>query len=107
MCADIDYIRDYHEAFMAKYRSFAAPLSQVFTEKETDEGKPEADTKLMEWLFKEIRSAAEKMDDDRLEELVAEIGAYRIPQAHKELYGKLKESAAQFEFKAILKLLSN
>ena len=103
---DIDYIRAHHEAFMAKYRSFATPLSKVFTEKETDEGKPEADTKLMEWLFKEIRSAAEKMDDDRLEELVAEIGAYRIPQAHKELYGKLKAAAARFDYKTILKLLT-
>ena len=103
---DIDYIRAHHEAFMAKYRSFATPLSKVFTEKETDEGKPEADTKLMEWLFKEIRSAAEKMDDDRLEELVAEIGAYRIPKAHKELYGKLKAAAARFDYKTILKLLT-
>ena len=103
---DIEYIRGHHEAFMAKYRSFAAPLSEVFTETDTEEEKPEADAELMEGVFEEIRLAAEDMDGDRLEDIVAEMEAYRIPEAQAELYGKLKEATAKLDFEAIQMLFA-
>jgi hypothetical protein len=59
---DIEYIRDCHEAFMAKYPSFEVPISEIFTEKETDAEKPETDAELMEGVFGEIRSAAAQLD---------------------------------------------
>ena len=104
---DIEYIRGHHEAFMAKYRSFEAPLSEVFTETDTEEEKPEADAELMEGVFEEICLAAEDMDGDRLEDIVAEMEAYRIPEAHAELYGKLKAATAKFDFETIHRLLAD
>lgn len=104
---DIEYIRDHHEVFIVKYRSFAAPLSEVFTETDTEEEKPEADAELMEGVFEEIRLAAEDMDGDRLEDIVAEMEAYRIPEAHAELYGKLKAATAKFDFETIHRLLAD
>ena len=104
---DIEYIRGHHEAFMAKYRSFEAPLSEVFTETDTEEEKPEADAELMEGVFEEIRLAAEDMDGDRLEDIVAEMEAYRIPEAHAELYGKLKAATAKLDFETIHRLLAD
>ena len=43
---------------MAKYPSFEVPISEIFTEKETDAEKPETDAELMEGVFEKIRSAA-------------------------------------------------
>ncbi len=100
---DIDYIRAHHADFMTKCRSFKAPLAEVFAEKE--EEKPEADAELMEGVLEEIRSAAEDMDCDRLEGIFGEMDAYRIPEAQSELYEKLKEASAKFDYEAIVKLL--
>ena len=72
---------------------------------ETDEDKPEAGAELMEGVMEEIRSAAEDMDCDRLEDIFGEMDAYRIPEAQSELYGKLKEAAAMFDYEGILALL--
>ncbi len=104
---DTGYIRAHHEAFMAKCRSFKAPLSEVFPAEETDGEKPEADAELMEGVLEEIRLAAEDMDCDRLEAIFAEMEAYRIPEARSHLYGKLRDSANRFDYDAILALLSN
>ena len=103
--ADIDYIRVHHADFMTKCRSFKEPLAEVFVENETEEEKPEADAERMEGVFEEIRSAAEDMDGDRLEDIVAEMEAYRIPKAQEALYRKLKEAAAQLNYEEILSLL--
>ncbi len=102
---DVDYIRAHHEDFMTKCLSFKAPLAEVFVEEETDEDKPEAGAELMEGVMEEIRSAAEDMDCDRLEDIFGEMDAYRIPEAQSELYGKLKEAAAMFDYEGILALL--
>ena len=45
------------------------------------------------------------MDGDRLEDIVAEMEAYRIPKAQEALYRKLKEAAAQLNYEEILSLL--
>ncbi len=102
---NVEFIRTHHEEFMEEFRSFKGPLSEVFVEEETDEGKPEADEALIEGMLEEIRSAAEEMDTERLETIFAEMESYRIPEARSELYGKLKDAAVQFDYDAILALL--
>ncbi len=103
---DMEYIRAQHKDFMEKYRSFAAPLAEVFAEKKTEEEQPEADTELMEGVFEELRSAAEDMDADRLEDIIAEMEAYRIPKTQEKKYEKLKNAVAQLNYEAITALLA-
>ena len=102
---DADYIRAHHAGFITKYRSFKAPLGEIFEENATDEEKPEADAALMEDVWEELRSAADEMDGDRLEAVFDEMEAYRIPEEQSELYGKLKDSTSRLDYEAILKLL--
>ncbi len=56
-------------------------------------------------VFEEIRAAAEEMDCDRLEGVFEEMDAYRIPQKDAELYEKLKDAYAQYDYDGIVKLL--
>ena len=102
----MEYIRAHHADFITKYRSFIAPLSEVFVKTETEEEKTEADEELLESVFEEIRSAAEEMDGDRLEGIFDKMEAYSIPKARSELYGKLKDATAQLDYEEIQRLLS-
>ncbi|MCR4990138.1 MAG: response regulator [Lachnospiraceae bacterium] len=103
---DADYIKEYHDAFMDELKRFKDPLAAMF-DKGSDEDKPEADTSLMEEVYEEIRSAAEDFDCDRLEGVFNEMENYGIPSSEKELFNKLKEAAGNFDYDAILELLSH
>ncbi|MBQ7516745.1 MAG: response regulator, partial [Schwartzia sp.] len=103
----VEFIRTHHEEFLEEYRRFRGPLAEVFAKEETDGEKPEADAELMEGVLEEIRAAAEDMDCERLEAIFAEMDSYRIPAAQSDLYGKLRDAAAQFDYETILSLLSN
>ncbi len=103
---DEAYIRAHHESFMATFRSFSAPLAEVFVEAGGDEEKPVADEHMMEKVFEGLRSAAEEMDGDRMEDIFADMEAYSIPEEYEELYGKLKYAASQFDYGTVEALLS-
>jgi len=106
---DMEYIRAHHEAFMEEFRSFKAPLAEVFEEKETDrklEAKPIASAELMKNVYGKIRMAADDMDCDQLEGIFAEMEEYDIPEAEASLYESLKSATAQFDYETILKLLA-
>ena len=106
---NMDYIRAHHENFIETYRGFKAQLAEVFeaglpaAEKE----KPEADMELMEAVYEELLAAAEEMDSDRLEEIIAEMDDYRIPETEVELYKKIKQAVEHFEYETILSLLNH
>ena len=101
---DIAYIRAYHAGFIAKCRSFKAPLSEIFTAQQNDD-RPEADQELLQSAYEEIRAAAEEMDCDRLEEIFAEIEDYRITGDDAEKWKRIKTEADQFAYDRIIAIL--
>ncbi len=101
---DIAYIRAYHVGFIAKCRSFKAPLSEIFTAQQNDD-RPEADPELLQSAYEEIRAAAEDMDCDRLEEIFAEIEDYRITGDDAEKWKRIKTAADQFAYDRIIAIL--
>ena len=56
-------------------------------------------------VFAEIRAAADDMDCGRLESIFSEMEGYSIPQAQKDLYGKLKAASDNYDYDKILELL--
>ena len=105
---DTGYIHSHHAAFIETFRSFKAPLEEVFAAKEKPPAdKPEADTERMEKVYREMRTAADEMDCDRLEEIIAEMDQYRIPAGEEELCGQLKRAVAEFDYEAVLELLKD
>ena len=106
---DMEYIRAHHKAFIEKFRSFKAPLAEVFEEKKADrktDDKPMASADLMKSVYGKIRMAADDMDCDQLEGIFAEMEEYDIPEAEASLFESLKSATAQFDYETILKLLA-
>ena len=102
---DVVYIHEHHAAFMQKLYTFKEPLTQVFASDDSAD-KPEADADLMREVFEEIKSAANDMDCDRLQEIFSEMSDYRIPSDLSELWASLKDATAKYDYEAILNLFS-
>ena len=107
---DLDYIHEHHTGFMEKCRSFKAPLAEVFAAAQEEdkqvEDKPEADADLLAAVYEEIRTAAEDMDCDRLEDIFTEMEEYSMPAQEKEKWKQLKSAAEQFAYDKIVELLT-
>lgn len=86
-------------------RELKALLAGVCAEEESGEEKPMADPTLLREMYSELKTAAEEMSSDDLEELFAEMDQYRLPEEHRALYGKLKAAADNFEYETILSLI--
>jgi CheY-like chemotaxis protein len=104
---DIDYIKEHHGPFMEDYEAFRAPLSEMFKENEDDTDKPEADEDLLRDVFKELRSAADDMDCDRLQAIFKEMEAYRVPEKYTLLWKSLKEASGNYDYDVIIELIDN
>ncbi|MBO7336932.1 MAG: response regulator [Lachnospiraceae bacterium] len=105
---DLAYIGEHQAPFIEAYRKYKDILSVVFDKEEEDEsGKPEADASIMAEVFEEIGAAAEDLDCERLENVFEEMKNYRIPDEHKELFGKLKKAAAEFDYDAVSEILGS
>ena len=102
---DVAYIHEHHAAIMQKLRSFKEPLSKIFASDDSDD-KPEADAELMEEVFEEIKSAADDMDSERLQDIFAEMSDYRIPQDAAELWNKISAAVADYDYELISDLLT-
>ncbi len=106
---DAEYISEHHAAFLETFRSFKAPLAEVFPaeEKETSGDKPEASAEQLKTAYRDMRTAADDMDCDRLEAIFAELEKYRIPAAEEEVVGQLRRAVAEFDYDAVLTLLKD
>ena len=107
---DTEYIRAHHQGFMAEYAKYRQFLAGACGDAGDDSGsvnKPEADEDIMSMMFADIKSAAEDMDCGRLEDIFSEMDEYRIPDEHKELFGKLREASDNYEYDELLSLLSS
>ena len=103
---DTEYIRRHHDEFLAKCRSFKAPLAAVCTEDRAEtENLPEVDGTLLASIYEEMRTAAEEMDYDCLEAIIGEMAEYRMPEQEAKRWEKLKYAVGQFDYDTIIKLL--
>ena len=104
---DVEYIRKHHAAFMETFKSFKEPLAKIFEKADNDSEKPEADAEFMAEVFEEIKSAADDMDSERLEDILSELSDYKIPSDKAELWAKISEAVARYDYDSILELLSD
>ena len=91
---------------MSDYRSFKDTLSLMFPDIDSGADKPKADQELMQDVFSSIRSAAEDMDCDRLNDIFAEMEAYSIPEKDAPLWSELKIASDNYDYNKVLKLLN-
>ncbi|MCR5824928.1 MAG: response regulator [Oscillospiraceae bacterium] len=102
---DAAYIRANHPEFMADYLSFKAPLAAAFAEETPGGEQPEADAERMERLYADLRTAAEEMDIEALENLFAGMRDYRVPASESARWSQLTDAASRYDYDAITELL--
>ncbi|MCR5177620.1 MAG: response regulator [Lachnospiraceae bacterium] len=107
---DTDYIRKHHESFMEEYLAFEAPLKKALQLSETitgtaDSPQKTADGTVMTGFYEEMRSAAEDMDCERLEQIYDEMKGFVIPEDDKELFDQLGKAVMNYDYDVIQKLL--
>ncbi len=100
------YIRDNHEHFMKRYFELKEILAKMFPDEDSSQDRPEAGPELMNSVFSDLREAAHDMDCDRIEDIIAEVEGYSIPEEHRELFRKIRKAAEQFDYKIIEDLLA-
>ena len=104
---DEGYIRLNHEAFMNRYLGFKEVLEGVFRAQEDkqadrDVSKPAADPVIIEGMFEAVREAASEMDITGIEEAVAEVEDYRLPENVEAAIGKIRSLSESFDYDGIM-----
>lgn len=106
---DTDYISEHHEEFISDYMDLRSKLSAVLKEPDSrvlpEEEKHTADADMLNKVYNDIRSAADDMDIDRVEELLTEMDKYIIPENDKQLLQRIREAADSFDYSAIAGIL--
>ncbi len=109
---DIDYIREHHEAFMEEYMAFREPIKNsldlIKAGAEADNTPHRtADGADMAKLYEKLRSAAEDMNCDELEQTYDEMKGLVIPEDDRELFDQLGKAVMNYDYDGVLELLQN
>ena len=105
---DYDYIVGNHALFMGQYGKLKEPLDRVFAKDSgEDDDKPVAGAQVLDDAYEALRTAAAEMDCDRLEEIMNELGSYRIPQEHSDRIKQLNSAVRNYEYDSILSILDD
>ncbi len=117
---DIQYIKDNHAQVMEEYLDIKKALDPLYvgeTEASeppgTTEGtgqasdKPLADEFLMESIYEGLKEAAEAMDSSMIEDIMAEISNYAIPESDTEKFEQIREKVSAFDYKGISDIINN
>ncbi len=106
---DKDYIKLHHEEFVSEYRGMKDKLKYILPEDDivevTLEERPLADADLMFKVYNNMKTAADEMDIDCLEEILADLNKYRIPEEEQSVIDRIREAADNFDYGAIGDLL--
>ncbi len=108
---DNSYIEGHLPFFLEEYRGFFEWKSILFDEnqqsKSESEDRPQIELEHMQVIYKELEEAANNLDTIRIEEILEEISAYRIPESEQELFHQIQEAVAVFDYNKIVELLEN
>ena len=109
--SDLDYLKDNHNKFIERFLRLKDELEEVLDKKPddsiSDSEKPMASLELINKAYEDFSKAASDKDIDRLEEVLADISKYNIPDEEKPLFNKIKESIDNFDYKTILEILNS
>ena len=102
---DLDYIRKHHDEFMSEYSYLKKLTAKASGGDLSDSERTEAAPELMTLIYSRLKSAAEDMNCDRLEQILEEMSKYTVPANEAELWGKVKAAADIYDYEEIVNLL--
>ncbi len=105
---DIDYIKEHQSGFMNDYKTLRDIVARLF-ESNDDAGETnavETDPEMLKELYNELRNAAEAMDCDSIDFMLDEMRECVVPADEREKFNKLINAASDYDYEAVLELLS-
>ncbi len=102
---DADYIREHHDDFMSDYEKYRGILAPLYQTEEEEDDRPLADEYLISSVYDALREAAEAMNVGMIEDVLAELKDYRIPDSESAKYKKVCERAGDFDYEGIIKAI--
>ncbi|MBO6214371.1 MAG: DegV family EDD domain-containing protein, partial [Lachnospiraceae bacterium] len=105
---DIDYIIKNHPALMEEYIAYKTALAEVFKTEETD-GKGQigkaVDAGFLKEVYEAIKEGAEAMDCDMIEEALARLEGYDIPEGELKKIEAIKAAYDEFDYDRIQSII--
>lgn len=102
---DRNYIDEHNESFIGKCMRIKDALKDIFDADVDDSDKVLADYSLMSRIYADIKTAADEMDCDRLEEILADMESYVIPETEAERFSQIRKCIENFDYEGVLSAL--
>ncbi len=106
---DVTYVQMHHGEFINSYLAIKEALSDdldSFEVKDTSEKETMmADAKILKKVYNDIRTAAEAMDVDGLEKILADTDRFLLPAGDREKIGRIREAVDNFDYSSVIGIL--
>ncbi|MBR1672662.1 MAG: response regulator [Fretibacterium sp.] len=93
-------------ALLSQYRDYKEILAPVFGKEEDDSSLPEIPADDLHELYGLIKGFAADFDLDNIDKMLEEVKGYRIPDAEKEKFNKIKDCVTAADWGTLEQLLS-
>ena len=101
---DVPEIEQKTPALLSKYRSYKPVLAKVFGGGE-DDSLPEISLDDLHEMYSSMKGFAEEFDLDGIDNLLENAKKFRIPEAEREKFDKVKEAATNADWGSLEELL--
>ena len=102
---DIHEIEAKTPKLLAKYRAYKPVLAKVFGGGEEDESLPEISVEDLHEMYSLIKGFAADFDLDNIDSMMEKAKGFRIPEAEREKFDKIKECVTNADWGSLEELL--
>ena len=102
---DVHEIEHKTPALLSKYRSYKPILAKVFGGGEEDTSLPEISLDELNEMYSMIKGFAQDFDLDNIDHMMEEAKKFRIPEAEREKFEKIKECVTNADWGGLEELL--
>ena len=102
----IDEIKISTAGMLQLYSSFATKLSQLIEVEEDDSSKPLIDDAQLAEAYEALKEIAATFDYDSAQFVLQSLEDYRLPDAEKEKFAKIKDAASKPDWETLSKLVA-
>ena len=102
----IDEIKISTDRMLELYISFADKLSPLIEVEEDDSGKPLIDDALLAEAYEALKEMSASFDYDSVQFVLQSLEDYRLPDAEKEKFSKIKDAASKPDWETLAKLVA-
>ena len=103
---DIKMLETYIPELLSNYRQLSAALQPLLEIEPEQSELPEIEVEKLHDMYREINKFAGNFDYDSIDEALASLKSYSIPESEAEVYNKLKEAVENFDYDMVSDILS-